>query len=211
MKITITRALTEIKLLEDRYNKAVRDLDLIAVKQGSKLRGNKSPYKEEDFRDRALAMNNSAVSLYNRILLIKTLIDKSNSVTEVKIGEETMTVQEALVRKKYLELREDYLSKLKILSVEATRDFSKAENENQEAIEKLISSTLTKDMPEAQKENSRKEAESYIEKSRAVEMVDPCKVNDLIEKIEDQIQTFKMNIDFVLSESNSTNYIEIPD
>lgn len=211
MKITITRALAEIKTLMSRYEKAVRELDLIAVKQGAKLRGENSHYREEDFKERALSLNNRAVSLYNRLMDIKTAIDKSNSTTQITLGGETMTVQEALVKKKYISLREDYLEKLKKLSVIARRDYSEAERENQLSIEKLISGTISKDMPDNQKEAARKDAEAYVEKTKSLSMVDPCEVNSLIEKTDEDITQFKTNIDYVLSESNSTTYVEIPD
>ena len=211
MKITITRALAEIKTLMSRYEKAVRELDLIAVKQGTKLRGENSHYKEEDFKEKALSLNNRAISLYVRLMNIKTAIDKSNSITTITLGNEEMTVQEALVRKKYISLREDYLEKLKRLSVIARKDYSEAEKENQNSIDKLISGTISKDMPDNQKEAARKDAEAYVEKTKALSMVDPCEVSNLIEKTDEEITQFKTNIDYVLSESNSTTYIEIPD
>ena len=62
-----------------------------------------------------------------------------------------------------------------------------------------------------QKEAARKDAEAYVEKTKALSMVDPCEVSNLIEKTDEEITQFKTNIDYVLSESNSTTYIEIPD
>lgn len=211
MKITITRALAELKTLQARYNKAVSDLNLVAVKQGNKLRGENSHYKEEDFIEKAMSLNNKATGLYKRILLIKTSIDKSNSETTVTVGGDTMTIQEALVIKNHVSLRENYLETLKRLRMISRREYEKAESENQASVEKLIGGTISKEQPENLKEAARKEAEAYVEKTRGLGLVDPCGIDDLIEKTEESITEFKTNIDYVLSESNSTTYIEIPD
>ena len=111
-EITVTRALSELKTLKARFEKSLRDLNLVAVNQGSKLRAPFTSYKKEDFEDKARAGLQSSNALYARIIALKTAIDQSNSVTKVKICGQELTIQEVLVQKKYLELKHDLLSEL---------------------------------------------------------------------------------------------------
>ena len=53
MKYSITRALTELKLLKNRVNKELYNSSdaFIAVKHGKKLRAPYTSYQKEDFED----------------------------------------------------------------------------------------------------------------------------------------------------------------
>ena len=82
--------------------------------------------------------------------------------------------------------------------------------DNQATIERMISSQLGREgVSEAQKATARKDAEEYIEKSKAVELIDPCKIDSLIKGLDSEITEFENNIDYALSESNSTTKIDI--
>lgn len=209
--ISITRALSELNTLNSRYEKSLKALNLVAVKQGSKLRSPNSSYKEEDFIENAKAGLQSTIALYDRIIMLKTAIDKSNSVTTIKIGKKEMTIQEALVYKKYIELKNDQLKTLQKLAKAARLDYENAEQENQNTIEKMISANIGKDNTDSQKTSARKEAEDYIEKTKSVSLVDPCEIDKLIKVLDEEITEFETNIDYALSESNSTTTITIPD
>jgi hypothetical protein len=211
MKMSVTRALAELKTLDVRFSKSVDELNLVAVKQGNKLRSPNSSYKEEDFVKNAKGGLQSAMALYDRIITIKTAIDQSNSVTKIKIGNKEMTIQEALVLKKYINLRNSLVMKLQRIAQKARDSYEVAESENQNTIEKMISSQLGKDSTDAQKASARKEAEDYIEKTKCVSLVDPCGIDALIKNLGDDITEFTTNIDYALSESNSTTFIEIAD
>ena len=209
--MTITRALKELKTLQARYKKGVQELNLVAVKQGSKLRSPNTFYKEDDFVEQAKAKYQSVQSLFNRIIFIKSEIDKSNSVTKIKMGTVEMTIQEALVYKKYIDMKKSLLSQLKSLSREARSDFDGAERENAMTLEKMVTSTIGRDGTDEQKASARKEAEDYIEKTKKVSLIDPCSIDTLIESLDSEITEFESNIDYALSESNSTTHIDIPD
>ena len=101
---------------------------------------------------------------------------------------------------------------LKFIHTNTLTDYNKAEKENEAQVERLISNIISnKDLTEKQKDDAKKDAENYVEKTSSLEIIDPCSLSELIEKIENEITDFKMNIDFALSELNSTTFIEIPD
>lgn len=210
MEITITRALSELKTLQSRYEKGLEGLNIVAVKQGTKLCSPNSSCKVEDFIENAAASLQSVEDIFARIIKIKTAIDKSNSVTKITVGQKEMTIQEALVLKKYLDLRKGEYRKLQVLSRTAKNTFEEALRDNQATIERMISSQLGREgVSEAQKATARKDAEEYIEKSKAVELIDPCKIDSLIKGLDSEITEFENNIDYALSESNSTTKIDI--
>jgi hypothetical protein len=211
IEMTITRALSELKTLQSRYVKSINGLNLVAVKQGSKLRGPNASYKENDFVNNAIEGLQSSDALYARIIAIKSAIDKSNSTTTIKIGSREMTIQEALVYKKFVDLKKAKLQTLQRLAKSARADFEMAINENQSAIEKMISSTVGRDGTDSQKATARKEAEDYIEKTKAVALVDPCEIDKLVKALDEEITEFETNIDYALSESNSTTKISLED
>ena len=210
-EITVTRALSELKTLKARFEKSLRDLNIVAVNQGSKLRSPFTSYKKEDFEEKAKAGLQSTNALYARIILLKTAIDRSNSVTKVKICGQELTIQEVLVQKKYLELKHDQLAELKSQATKMRADFDSAVQENNAAIEKMVASTVGRDGNDQQKAQARREAEEYINKTREVTTVDPCEIDRLIKELEDNISEFENNVDYALSESNSTTTISIPD
>ena len=132
-EITITQALSTLKVLEKRLKAKLgvsdngrrtlsANLKLVAVSRGSHLRDPYTSYKEEDFIATAKASMQSIEDLDERIITIKNAIAASNAVTMVKIAGKEMTVQEAIIRKQYSELRKQ---KIEAYKAEQGRSFRK--------------------------------------------------------------------------------------
>lgn len=209
MKYTITRALAELKVLKNRYNSEVSTMMPIAVKRGNKLRSPYSSYKEEDFRKQALAIYQSVVALEKRIVSIKAAIDASNFQTKIQVGGKEMTVLEALNMKSFIDLKKTRLSYYKSLMQRARNEYEQALSDNKNRIENIITeqtaSSSVKD-PDIEK----KTIES-IESIYKVDFVDPLELEEKIKELGTEIQDFENNVDYALSESNSTTYIEVED
>jgi dGTP triphosphohydrolase len=211
MKYTITRALAELKLLKSKYTKEVYQLQLVAIKHGSKLRSPYSQYKEEDFADQAKSSYQSVCDLERRIEEIKNEIDYSNFTTKVKVGDREMTIQEVLnYKNNVLGYKEVRLNTLKDLKMKATSDFDRALQENKNKVDKM---SADKNAGGSTKNSGdiEQDALDFVEKAYAVSMIDPIKIDEEIKKLDEEITNFTSNIDFVLSESNSTTFIEIDD
>lgn len=206
MKFTITRALSKLKSLKNEYQAALRDVKVVGVKQGSKMYGNYVSYREQDFIDQVTSKNQSLQDMERLILEIKYKIDQSNSTTIVKIGEKEMTIQEAIVYKNMLPLKKQYLQTLKESMRRARLDYENALLNNKDRVQRLVSDQQSGGF---KKEDLEEDAYNSIEKLYKVDYVDPLKAESLIEKIEKEIVEFETNVDYVLSESNSTTYIEI--
>ena len=56
-----------------------------------------------------------------------------------------------------------------------------------------------------------KRAVEQVESLYGVKFVDPLSLETLVKQLETEVEDFKNNVDFALSESNSTTFIEISD
>lgn len=202
MRYSITRALTEVKTLEKRFHVGIDDLHLVAVKHGLVLRRPYSSIKPTDFEKKAKAEDQSVRDIEERISKIKKKIAEINSTTTVTIGSRVMTIQEALIEKSTLiPLKKERLNKYKRLLADARDQFDAAGKENEEKIQRNIQDR--KDVL------TEKQAREEIEATRAVSMIDPLNLADEIKDLEDEITEFEGNVDFALSEVNSTTFIEV--
>ena len=208
MKISITRGLSELKILKNRYEREIRDAKLIGVSVAGKMVNPYTSYKPEDFEAQAKSGFQSLTSLEKRIIEIKTKIDQSNFVTKVKIAGEEMTVLEAIEMKNFVDLKEQRLLLLKRQLREARNSFEEAEKKNRERIEKNVADQTAAGTKDAALEAKVKES---IENLYPLALIDPIKVEEEIKKEEKFLEDFKGEVDFVLSESNSLTYIEITD
>ena len=211
MKYSITRALAERKVLIKRHEKAVKELDLIAVQRGSRLMNSHSHIKPEDFSDRVKEAWQSILSIESRIDDIKFKIDQSNLVTKVKIGSKEMTIQEAIVMKNSIGLRKDRLSKMKSLYRLARVDYDSALDENRKRVEKTVADNTAALSGSKVDPELEKQAVEQIECLYGVKFVDPLSLEAIIKQLESEIEEFESNVDYALSESNSQTFIEIPD
>jgi len=208
-KISITRALSELKTLESRFEKKVENLKSIAVSAEGKLKSPNNMYKTADFEEQAKADLQSLDDLYNNICTIKAEIDKINATTTVEVKGKTMTIQEVLVQKKYINLKEDLLNNLKVQYNRASTALEEGQCKLEKYIEQLHASLMTGDSNS--KAQDYEAIDAAARKSKEVTLVDPCNIQDKIKQLEDEIEEFKTNVDYTLSTVNSTTFIEIPD
>lgn len=209
MQISITRALSELKVLQKRFDKEVSQLDVISVQHGLTLMKNSS-VKPEDFSEKAKAQLQSVEDLQKRIHLIKTKIQQSNAITVVKIGTQEMTVLEAIIKKSLIENQKDLLARLKKQLILANDNFEAATVSNENKIAKQLedatkNSTVKLDL------EVEKQIKASVESLYPIKMIDPCKLSDKIKALEDEIEEFEANVDFALSESNALTQIEVGD
>jgi hypothetical protein len=120
-----------------------------------------------------------------------------------------MTVQQALVEKKFITLKKSLLRKLQDLKATNNRDLENAELELTRSAE---------DFRKVFAGNGNNKSETDIEtavenykKSEEISVVDAIGIDDEIAKLDAYIDEFESNVDFVLSESNSKTCIVIDD
>lgn len=111
MSLTITEALAEIKTIDKRIEKKREYItQYIARQEGAKDPLEKDGGSVEVIRRETQAIND----LYNRLINLRTGIQRTNNATEVTIGTNTMTISEWLVwRREIAPPTRTYLHKLR--------------------------------------------------------------------------------------------------
>lgn len=207
-KITITRALTELKTLDGRINTEVAQLSVLDVSQkkfGDKaLRTNTTI---QDFNDQAKSRMQKIEDLMKRKDNLKKAILKSNAEKTVEIGGQSMTVAEAIEKKRSIYLKQNLLGTLKKQFVAKNNEVQRNRQQLEHQLENMLSQNLGKD----KKTNSGDYdniAKPFIE-ANELRLVDPLNVKNQIDSLEEEISTFNADVDIVLSESNSQTTIEV--
>jgi len=206
-KITITRALAELKLLSKKITDKIEKSKFCGITQkrhGKIIGDNKTAIEyEKETRSNYDSINN----LINRYRDIKNKVLKSNSKIKVKIAGKSYTVAEAIELKNSIGFEKELYEKINIDrgmmidKIEANR--IKLEND----VKTMLENNLGTDR-KAQKDNYENIAKPFIE-ANEFRLVVGFDIDKIINGLNDKIESFLNEVDFVLSESNSQNYIEI--
>lgn len=204
MKMSIHRALAELKLLDKRIIKSIGESPsyCFAKKKDDKTIGGDTL---EKYGKKVEGTLDSIISLIERREQIKSKIMYSNTITEVTVAGEGMTVAEAIERKNSVGYKKQLLERLKRDLYLANNQIEDENSELPDRLESFLRATLG-DNPSA------KEIEAvsrmFMEKNELT-LYDPIKIEKKINNLEKEIDEFLMEVDFVLSESNSRVTIEI--
>jgi hypothetical protein len=147
--------------------------------------------------------------LIARQVKLKDAINASNQVTMIKIGGREVSVAEAILIKATLPLREQRLQALRQSATKVSKDFRTAQTNFDKTVEDYAKQSQSDTM-------TAEEKAAVLEATRATQiklvgpyLIDPLKINDLVEKEAEEINFLKNELDYVLSESNTTTMIEV--
>ncbi|WP_127531348.1 hypothetical protein [Paenibacillus kobensis] len=207
MHISITRGLAELKTLDARIKKAIQDTSFIGMSTGKKpIVGYKDNH---EYENKVKSNNQSIEDLIRRRNIIKTSIVQSNAETMVTIGRQSMTVAEAIERKASIVYEQTLLQKMTSDYANALRKYEAEDEKVKGRLDELIKTTFGTDKKPAadQYESTSK---PFLEQNEP-KLIDPLHLKNAIDKLQDEIDEFLTNVDFILSESNSITRIDIPD
>ena len=207
MKMSIHRALGELKTLEKRINKEIENGIFIGAKKSSSETEYKTRTSIQDFENNVKSTRQSINDLIKRRKEIKEAIVNSNANTFVTIGDNKMTVAGAIERKTSIEYDRFLLSKMK----EQYRHTISFVEENNEEVESDLSNKIDIMLNTNDKKNTEgiEQFSKAYRKSNGWEVVDVIDLKSLIDKLEKEITIFENEVDVVLSESNATTFIDI--
>lgn len=205
-KLTIHRALAELKLIDSRTQKVIQEL----VPQGihQKAEGKVGVLTQDEFKVAAKSKYQSALDLIDRKAKIKTAIVASNATTEVKIGDRIMTVADAITAKdlnKSKQILIDHLKAQQKITLAALNKHNEVVEKN---IQALLEANLGKDSVKAGKDDIEAIRKPFMEASQW-NLFDPLELTKRIEGLEKDLSDFQTEVDAVLSESNAVTFIEI--
>ena len=202
-KQSITRSLVELKTLDGRIRRILDG----GVFMTYKTKYKNTRYAEEDFKQTATSDFQSANDLMARRDKIKNAIVLSNATTMVDIAGTKMTVSQAIEFKNTIAYKSEMLALLKkqrqmvVVEVDAHRQ------RVQTKVDDNVKIICGKDgKPDA---SIIKTVTDGIMAGDPIDVYDPLNLDKVIKQMETEIEDFRANVDFVLSESNATTLIEI--
>ena len=206
-RISITEALVELKLYDQKINKALSNVDFIGCKK--KSADKVGSFKTENFVANAKAEYQSVSDLIeNRHKLKKAIVD-SNANTIVEIGGKKYTVAAAIEYKTSIMYDKMKLQTMKSQWNAATNRIQKENNHVDAQVDKMLETFLGKD---SEKKVSEADLSAISDPYRAKnewELVDPLNLYAEIQALEAKIDAFEAEVDVRLSISNSVTYIEV--
>lgn len=210
-KMTVHRALADLKTMDDRINKAIGAVPYVMAVKHSAEKINGVPVNE--FKEKMKSNYQKVMDLIARRDAMKRAIVLSNATTKIKIGPNEYTVAEAIDMKNHsMEFRASLLRM-------ASYNYDSAQNElnknSGEALEKRAEQYVLS-VIQAQPKDSKMSVDSeamkalrktYLE-NNAYDLIDPLNIVKVIEDLRNQIDEFAAEIDAALSVSNALTVVE---
>ena len=208
-QISVTRALTEVKHLNDRINRATgmqfvgnaRGKDTFKVVLGN----NQSVADVENIFKQNLQ---SALDLISRRDLLKRKIVESNSSTKVTVAGETMSVSEAIEKKASIQYKINLLQSLRQQYQQALNVTEQHNAKLYQEIDNAVQQAYSNDKGKVDAEQYEAVAKPRLQRNE-VSVIDSIKAQEVIKKLDEEISAFVSEIDFILSESNAKTLIEV--
>ena len=187
-KISVTRALASISKIEDKINKRIYNLECIKIAKGTENNCKIPGYigSVDDFKKSAI---NDYQSLQDLLAVrdeLKAKIVKSNAETIVKIGKVSMTVAEAIERKRTICFKQELLNKLCAQRASAQLLLAKEEKSLEDKLENARAPYIQRDKaPDAEQ---IKTVEAPIRMMNTPSVVDPLELASKIRSLEEEIE-----------------------
>ena len=200
--MSVTQALPELKLLEKRINKVTE-----TIFNWCKVAHNGAPVDKDKHKKETEAQLQSFQDLVKRRDAIKRAIILSNASTKVKIGTWEGTVAEAIEYKSSIRMKRELLESMKSCLQTKRSEYEQMKAVVDGRLERLLQSELGKDV-KTNPETITALTTTFRENNK-VELVDPLDLATKIASLEDELDAFDTNVDWVLSESNGKTMITV--
>lgn len=210
-KMTIHKALAELKTMDDRITKAIRNTTYVmAVKHSAeKING----VKINDFKDNMKSGYQKVEDLMARREAMKRAVVLSNATTKVKVGDKEMTVAEAIEMKNHgMEFRSMLLRQINSAYISAQNELTRNSGDILEKNAEQYVLSVIAAQPKDSKMSVDSEAmktlrKTYIE-NNTYDLIDPMNIAKIIEDLDAKINEFNAEVDAALSVSNALTVIE---
>jgi len=211
-KMTVHKALAELKVIDSRINKAIMEGTYVIANKHSneKIQGK----TVNDFKDHMKSCHQKVTDLINRRNAIKRAVVLSNAVTKVKVGDVEYTVAEAIEMKNHgMLFKSAYMRTVANQNAGAQMELNRNSGE---AIEKRAEKYIL-DVIAAQPKDAKMTVDSdamkalrktYIE-NNTYDLIDPLNATKLIEDLSNEVDEFNTEVDAALSVSNALTVIDI--
>lgn len=201
-EISVTQALSEIKLLRCRIFTSLDDASFMMLKK------KRSDLVDTDkFASQARASYQSYNDLLARYQKLKAAIVRSNATTTVTIAGKTYTVADAVEQKRSIKFQEQLLEHMMTEYKNVQDEYKLHQHSEQQRVERLLTVELGKDS-KTNVEIVKSLTETLLAENKA-EILDPLKLADRIAELKREIEDFRTTVDWILAESNGRTMMRI--
>ena len=201
MPMSITQGLAELKLLDKRLRKGIQNLNWAEVATKG------CPVDTEGLKKRAQSEYQSYIDLVSRRDIIKRAIVMANAATQVKIGKWEGSVAEAIEHKASITHKTNLLNEMRSSLMSAKAEYAEAVKETEQRLDRLLQSELGKDV--RTNPDTIAALTTSFHQNNKVELCDPLDLSKKVSDLEDEIDSFLTNVDWVLSEANGKTIINV--
>lgn len=212
-KITLTRALVELKTLDERIQKATNQ-QFVGLVKGTDKKPTLGMFKDAEQMERAFTANfNQVNDLMTRRQKIKSALVVANASTIVSINGNIMSIADAIDSKRLAEFRAQLIRSIRQQISNASNAIEKNRVDMEANIQAQIDRILGNDQKGKDAVSQNKDMIETIRTTmfnlHDMKIVDPNKLVDDIERLSNELEAFISEIDFSLSEVNAKTEIEI--
>ena len=206
--MTIHRALSELKVLDNRINSTINEGTYCVANKHSNDKIKGVPVTE--YIKVMQGDYDKANDLILRRNAIKRATVLSNAVTKVKVGTDEYTIAEAIEMKNHgMDFKIKLLETLKQQYKKAQADILKQNGDNlEQRAEQYVVGIYGNGDGKTNPENYESTKKAFL-LGNTYELIDPIKILDKINSLEEEISAFTSEIDSALSTSNAITQIEI--
>jgi hypothetical protein len=213
--MSLTQGLAELKLLDKRIKKLIHTVPSKRLWEDNEspcfrfvdVKTKAKPVDIDALKKEAKANYQSFCDLLARRDTIKRAIVQKNATTTIKIGTWEGTIAEAIEQKASITYRRDLLEQMKKQVLAANQLVETEQKEAQNRLDKLLSSEMGKDV-RTNPDTVNALTVSFMENNK-VGLVDPLDSGPLIRSMEEEVEAFTTNVDWVLSEANGRTMISV--
>ena len=211
-KLSLTRVLREIKSLDIKIKDFFESSQRIMVSLTQGV-AKKTPYaglNVDDLTKKIQADHDELNSLIERRFKLKQKLIQANATTKITVGDREYSIAEAIELKNLVPIKELVLKGLRQQLNSVQKQLDKNDEELRAAAQSKIEAMLgDKD----ENKESRQAAIDFImknqEDSARFNILDPKNIRKRIEQLETEVSEIKNELDYKLSEINSTTFIEV--
>ena len=206
--MTVHQALAELKMMDKRIVAATREPEWVVTNKHSNTKINGVEVK--DWKEDVKSKYMKVLDLIRRRDAIKRAVVNSNAVTEIMVAGVKYTVAEAIDRKNNgVEYLKNLVARLNHDYVMAKTNADRANGAELErrADEHVRIMVGNSDMKGATAEAVRLRNEFIA--AQTTDIIDPIGVLSEIEKMNEEVNSFLMNVDAALSVSNALTTIKV--
>ena len=199
--ITLTRALSELKRLDNQITERINKTQFISVK--GEMRDPPVSMKK------VVATHQSIEDLIEYRRKLKSAIIMSNAVTVVNICDREMTVAEAIEEKQSIKHKRTLLSAMRRQYAAAQVEIDTQNNNVRRKLENELLAQNAKSASSDETASARhfQEMQKSYKNLHTIKFHDPLGLESKIEKLDKYINDFTTEVDHVLVESNAVTRV----